>query len=189
MAGACTLAEGQASPMHSCRWRPLPRRVADDKIYGCPHVRQSLRQRSIRVTAPGRKDRPRQDLSHQEALTQRDMLQRLSRSLKHVRRLATHYENLSESYRALWVPAVILLLCRANTSYPSAVVHLASSGTLQLPDADGTFPSHNGATGGDGFVRSYPNAAAGSRVGSGALAGPGSSGRLCVKSDAHLRGA
>jgi transposase len=91
------------------RW---PRRVAGDKGYSYPGIRQWLRRHHIGAVIPSRKDQPREDAFDRAAYRHRNLLERVVGWYKEYRALGTRYEKLAVNYVALWIIAIIEKLLR-----------------------------------------------------------------------------
>lgn len=91
------------------RW---PRRVAGDKGYSYPGIRQWLRRHHIGAVIPSRKDQPREETFHRAAYRQRNLIERVVGWYKEYRALGTRYEKLAVNYVALWILAIIEKLLR-----------------------------------------------------------------------------
>ena len=86
-----------------------------DKGYSYPRIRRYLRRRKIRATIPRRKDQHRGGSFDRTLYKARNVVERLINRLKQFRRIATRYDKLAESYRAMWVLGAIYLFCFSNT--------------------------------------------------------------------------
>ena len=95
--------EGRGRP------RVRPCRVVGDKGYTGRRHRALCRRRGIRYTIPRRKQEHRSGPFDRATYRLRNRVERLFNRLKQYRSLATRYEKLAESYRALWVIATIIM--------------------------------------------------------------------------------
>lgn len=87
--------------------RTHPDRVIADKGYSYPSCRQLLRKRQIAHTIPARRGRP---LTFDTSIyARRNVVDRCITRLKQWRGLATRYEKRAVNYRAMVVPASIVL--------------------------------------------------------------------------------
>lgn len=91
------------------RW---PRRVAGDKGYSYPGIRQWLRQHPIAAVIPSRKHQPREEIFDRTAYRHRNLIERVVGWYKEYRALGTRYEKLAVNYVALWILAIIEKLLR-----------------------------------------------------------------------------
>jgi transposase len=91
------------------RW---PRRVAADKGYSYPGLRQWLRRHHIGPVIPTRKDQPREATFDREAYRRRSRIEQVVGWYKECRALGTRYEKLAVNYVALWMVAIIERLLR-----------------------------------------------------------------------------
>lgn len=91
------------------RW---PQRVAGDKGYSYPAIRQWLQRHHITAVIPARKDQPRQEAFDCPAYRRRNLIERVVGWYKEYRALGTRYEKLAVNYVALWIIALIEKLVR-----------------------------------------------------------------------------
>ena len=91
------------------RW---PQRVAGDKGYSYPGIRQWLRRHHIAAVIASRKDQPRDDTFDPVAYRHRNLIERVVGWYKEYRALGTRYEKLAVNYVALWIIAIIEKLLR-----------------------------------------------------------------------------
>src|SRR4051794_19789550 len=89
------------------RPRTKPRRLAGDKGYSYPRVRQQLRRRGIRAVIPTRKDQPANPRFDKPTYRRRNVIERLVGWLKESRRLATRFEKLAVNFLAMVKLAMI----------------------------------------------------------------------------------
>lgn len=87
--------------------RCWPRRVAADKGYSYPGIREWLRRHHIGGVIPTRKDQPRDEAFDKVAYRRRNLIERVVGWYKECRALGTRYEKLAVDYLALWIVAVI----------------------------------------------------------------------------------
>ena len=103
LAGGAVKRRGRGRP------RVRPDRVSGDKGYSSRRVRQVCRRRGIRYTIP-RKTNERRTGPFDRALYRlRHKVECLFNRCKQYRSLATRYDKLGESYRAMWVIVSIML--------------------------------------------------------------------------------
>jgi transposase len=91
------------------RW---PQRVAGDKGYSYPGIRQWLRCHHMAAVIPSRKDQPRDPTFDRAAYRRRNLIERVVGWYKEYRALGTRYEKLAVNYVALWILAIIERLLR-----------------------------------------------------------------------------
>jgi transposase len=92
------------------RW---PKKLAADKGYSYPHIRQWLKRHHIQPVIPTRKDQPRERDFDKKTYRRRNIIERAIGWYKECRRLATRFEKLAVNYVAFWMVAMIeKLLCR-----------------------------------------------------------------------------
>jgi transposase len=91
------------------RPRIRPARVAGDKGYTGRVRRAYCRRRGIRYTIPRRRDERRTGPFDRTVYRGRHRVENLIARCKQYRSLATRYDKRAESYRALWVIAMIIL--------------------------------------------------------------------------------
>ena len=91
------------------RW---PRRVAADKGYSYPGLRQWLRRHHLVPVIPTRKDQPRDETFDWEAYRRRSRVEQVIGWYKECRALGTRYEKLAVNYVALWMVAIMERLLR-----------------------------------------------------------------------------
>jgi transposase len=93
----------------SGRPRHRPHRIVGDKGYSSRAIRALCRRRGIRYTIPHRKDEHRSGPFDRTLYRLRHKVECTLNRCKQFRSLATRYEKLAESYRALWVIALTIL--------------------------------------------------------------------------------
>ena len=98
------------SPHGPARRRPL--RVAGDKGYSYPRIRNWLRRRRIQAVIPQRSDQRERHKGRPlkfdaEAYRRRNVVERCVNWLKESRRLATRFEKLAVNFLAMAMLAVI----------------------------------------------------------------------------------
>ncbi len=81
--------------------RKRPVRVAGDKGYSYPFVREMLKRRRIRPLIPTRSDQPLDPSFDKQAYKRRNVIERLIGWLKERRRLGTRFEKLAANYLAM----------------------------------------------------------------------------------------
>ncbi len=91
------------------RPRIRPNRVAGDKAYTGRARRAYCRRRGIRYTIPRRRDERRTGPFDRAVYRRRHRVENLIARCKQYRSLGTRYDKRGESYRALWVIAMIIL--------------------------------------------------------------------------------
>lgn len=91
------------------RW---PRRVAGDKGYSYPGIRQWVRQHHLVAVIPSRKNQPQEEAFDRRAYRHRNLIERVVGWYKEYRALGTRYEKLAVNYVALWIIAIIEKLLR-----------------------------------------------------------------------------
>jgi transposase len=91
------------------RW---PQRVAGDKGYSYPAIRQWLQRHHITAVIPTRKDQARQEAFDRPAYRRRNLIERVVGWYKEYRALGTRYEKLAVNYVALWILAILEKLLR-----------------------------------------------------------------------------
>jgi transposase len=96
----CKSAAGLVDAVKISR-RKRPRRIAGDKGYSFPVVRQMLRHRGIEPVIPSKSHQPRKEQFNREAYKRRNVIERLVGWLKERRRLCTRFEKLAENYLAM----------------------------------------------------------------------------------------
>jgi transposase len=87
--------------------RYWPRKLAGDKGYSYPHIRQWLRRHHIEPVIPTRKDQPREESFDKASYRRRNIIERSIGWFKECRRLGTRYEKLAVNYVAFWMVAMI----------------------------------------------------------------------------------
>jgi transposase len=85
------------------RW---PRRLAGDKGYSYPRIRQWCRRRRVEAVIPTRKNQPRDERFDKETYKRRNIVERVVGWFKEFRRLGTRYEKLAVNYVAMWLVAI-----------------------------------------------------------------------------------
>jgi transposase len=98
-------------------WRRWPRRVAADKGYSYPGIREWLRRRHIGPVIPTRKDQPRDETFDRLAYRRRSRIEHVVGWYKECRALGTRYEKLAVNYVALWMVAIIEKLLRKHLKW------------------------------------------------------------------------
>src|SRR5258708_6957279 len=93
------------------RW---PRRVAADKGYSYPGIREWLRQRRIGPVIPTRKNQPRDATFDRVAYRRRSRIEQVVGWYKAGRALGTRYEELAVNYGALWMVTIVEDLLRQH---------------------------------------------------------------------------
>ncbi len=91
------------------RPRLRPRRLAGDKGYSSPTVRQYLKERRIGVVIPTKIGQAPDPAFDRVAYRERNVVERLINRLKQHRAIATRYEKLAAHHEALLTIACILL--------------------------------------------------------------------------------
>lgn len=92
------------------RW---PRKLAADKGYSYPHIRQWLKRHHIQPVIPTRKDQAREKAFDKASYRRRNIIERAIGWFKECRRLGTRFEKLAVNFVAFWMVAMIeKLLCR-----------------------------------------------------------------------------
>lgn len=102
------------------RPRRRPGRLAGDKGYSYPRVREYLRRRGIGAVIPRRKDQRPGDGRHRfdrEAYRRRNVIERCVNMLKENRRLGTRYEKLAVNFLAM-VKLAAVRLCFKKLDSP-----------------------------------------------------------------------
>ncbi len=94
------------------RPRVRPHRVVGDKGYTGRARRAYCRRRGLRYTIPRRRHERRTGPFDRTIYRLRNRVERLINRCKQFRSLATRYDKRAESYRALWVIAMIILWIR-----------------------------------------------------------------------------
>jgi len=94
------------------RPRRRPRRMTADKGYSSRTIRQGCRRRGIRYTIPHKSNEHRTGPFDRKGYRLRQRVERLINRCKQYRSIATRYEKLAESYRAMWTIAMIMLWIR-----------------------------------------------------------------------------
>lgn len=82
------------------RPRRRPRRLAGDKGYSYPWIRQWLRRHGIKAVIPTRKDQRRRPGFDQEVYRRRNVVERCVNWLKESRALATRFDKLAVNFLA-----------------------------------------------------------------------------------------
>jgi transposase len=83
------------------RRRSRPQRVAGDKGYSAPRIRQYLRRRKIMPVIPTRADEPADPRFDRQSYRRRNVVERCVGWLKENRRLATRHEKLAVTFTAM----------------------------------------------------------------------------------------
>ena len=94
------------------RPRVRPARLVGDKGYTGRPRRAYCRRRGIRYTIPRLRTERRSGRFDRAVYRLRNRIERLIARCKQFRSLATRYDKRAESYRALWVIAMIILWIR-----------------------------------------------------------------------------
>jgi transposase len=89
---------------------PWPEKMAGDRGYSYPEVRDWLDEHDIEAVIPTRKDQPSLESFDKEAYRERNLIERLVGWLKERRRLATRYEKLGVSFLAFWMVGIMEIL-------------------------------------------------------------------------------
>lgn len=87
--------------------RSRPHRVAGDKAYSIPWIRDWLRRKGIRATIPRKKNERRRGPFDKDLYKRRNVIERCIGHLKECRRIATRYEKLARNYLAMLKLAMI----------------------------------------------------------------------------------
>jgi transposase len=103
------LAQGAVKRAGRGRPRRRPKRIAADKGYSSRRIRTTCRRRGIRYTIPRKLNEHRTGPFDRALYRLRHRVECLISRCKQFRSLATRYEKLAESYRALWVIVAIIL--------------------------------------------------------------------------------
>ena len=106
------LAQGAVRRPGRGRPRVRPKRVAGDKGYSSRAIRHACRRRGIRITIPRKVNECQSGPFDRTRYRLRNRVERLIARCKQFRSLATRYDKRAESYRALWVIAMIILWIR-----------------------------------------------------------------------------
>jgi len=97
------------------RWAGRPRwpqRVAGDKDYSSPGIRQGLRRHPMTAVIPTRQAQPQEAAFDRAAYRRRNLLERVVGWYKEYRALGTRYDKLAVNYVAFWILAIIDKLLR-----------------------------------------------------------------------------
>jgi len=89
---------------------PWPEKMAGDRGYSYPEVRDWLDEHDIEAVIPTRKDQPSLESFDKEAYRERNLIERLVGWLKERRRLATRYEKRGVSFLAFWMVGIMEIL-------------------------------------------------------------------------------
>ncbi len=103
------LADGAIKRPGRGRPRRRPQRVVGDQGSSSRRIRATCRRRGIRYTIPRKQTECRSGPFNRVLYRRRHCVERLINRCKQYRGLATRYEKLAESYRALWVIAATIL--------------------------------------------------------------------------------
>ena len=87
--------------------RLWPLRIAADKGYSYPRIRQWCRRRHVGAVIPTRSNQPRDEQFDKEGYRQRCIVEQVVGWYKEYRSLSTRYEKLAVNYVALWLVAII----------------------------------------------------------------------------------
>jgi transposase len=102
-------------PRH--RGRPFwPKKMAGDKGYSYPEVRDWLKRHKIHDVIPTRKDQPEDPTFDKVSYRRRNLIERVVGWFKECRALGTRYDKLAVSYVALWMVAMIEKLLKKSLS-------------------------------------------------------------------------
>jgi len=107
LAGGAVKRRGRGRP------RGRPDRVSGDKGYSSGRIRRALRRRDIRYTIPRKANKRRTGPFDRALYRLRHKVECLFNRCKQYRSLATRYEKLGESYRAMWVIVSTILWLQA----------------------------------------------------------------------------
>jgi transposase len=89
-----------------------PKKLAGDKGYSYPHIRQWLKRHHIEPVIPTRKDQPQQKTFDKATYRKRNIIERAIGWFKECRRLGTRFEKLAVNFLAFWMVAMIEKLLR-----------------------------------------------------------------------------
>ena len=89
------------------RSRRRPQRVAGDKGYSYPRIRQYLRRRRIKAVIPTRSNQPAHPAFDRETYRRRNVVERCVGWLKENRRLGTRHEKLAITFTAMAKWAIV----------------------------------------------------------------------------------
>lgn len=103
------LAQGAVKRPGRGRPRVRPGRVSGDKGYRSRAIRRACRRRGIRYTIPRRTNERRSGPFDRALYRLRHKVENLINRCKQYRSIATRYDKLGESYRALWVIVATIL--------------------------------------------------------------------------------
>jgi len=87
--------------------RLWPVRIAADKGYSYPRIRQWCRRRQVAAVIPTRSNQPRDERFDKESYRQRCIVEQVVGWYKEYRSLSTRYEKLAVNYVALWLVAIM----------------------------------------------------------------------------------
>jgi transposase len=100
--------DGVAIPQRVGRPRKRPRRVAGDKGYSYPRVRDWLRAHGIRPVIPYRSNqRPGRSVFDKDTYRRRSVIEQCVGWLKECRRIGTRFEKLAVNFLAMLKLAII----------------------------------------------------------------------------------
>jgi transposase len=103
------LAQGAVRRGGCGRPRLRPERVVGDKGYSSRRIRQRCRQRGIRITIPRKANERRPGPFARAVYRLRHRVENLIARCKQFCSLATRYDKRAESYRALWLIAMVII--------------------------------------------------------------------------------
>jgi transposase len=92
--------------------RYWPKKLAGDKGYSFPHVRQWLKRHHIEPVIPTRSNQAREASFDKASYRRRNIVERSIGWFKECRRLGTRYEKLAVNYVAFWLVAMMDKLLR-----------------------------------------------------------------------------
>jgi transposase len=92
--------------------RYWPKKLAGDKGYSFPHVRQWLKRHHIKPVIPTRSNQAREASFEKASYRRRNIVERSIGWFKECRRLGTRYEKLAVNYVAFWLVAIMDKLLR-----------------------------------------------------------------------------
>ena len=108
------LATGAIRRAERGRPRVRPKRIVGDKGYSSRAIRALCRRHGIRHTIPHRRDEHRGGPFDRATYRLRHKVENCFARCKQFRAIATRYDKRAESYRALWVVAMIIVWLREN---------------------------------------------------------------------------
>jgi transposase len=107
-------------PRRRGRPRRRPKRLAGDKGYSYPWIRQWLRRHGIKAVIPTRKDQRRRPGFDKEAYRRRNVVERCVNWLKESRALATRFDKLAVNYLSTVKLAILQRYLRLLASADSS---------------------------------------------------------------------